>query len=135
MANYYASFRSNYFKVRDVAAFKAWIGRFASLEVFEDEDNKGLYGFGSMDEGIPSGVTGPAPEYDWIEVDFINELYPHLAEGEVAIIQECGSEKLRYLIGFSGVVDWLGNYKEFNIDAAYRWANKKYGKEISRCEY
>jgi len=38
MANYYATARSNYFKVKDADAFKAWCLR-SSLEVLEGKEN------------------------------------------------------------------------------------------------
>ena len=134
MANYYASFRSNYFKVKDIEKFKVWLSGFYGLELFESGEIDYAFGFGSMDAGLPSGRHDEELD-DFVEIDFIDELSKHLAEGEVAIVQECGSEKLRYLIGYSVVVDWQGKQKTFNIDAAYSWATKKYGKPVSRCEY
>lgn len=52
----------------------------------------------------PDGVSWPSwrfteEEEDEIEVDFPSELAEHLAPGEVAILEEVGSEKLRYLFG------------------------------------
>ena len=132
MANYYASFRSNYFKVKDIADFKTWVDSF-NIEFYDKDE--GLVAVGSMDSGLPMGKTGPAPEYEYVDVEFLDELSKHLVDGEVAIVQEAGSEKLRYIVAYSVAVDSKGNQKWFNIDEVYNWADKEYGKEISRCQY
>jgi hypothetical protein len=132
MANYYASCLSNFFKVKDLEKFKNWISKFDSLETFSKK-NEEYIAFGSTESGIPDYMMSEDGE-DSTEVEFITELSKHLSEGEVAIVQEIGNEKLRYFVGFSVVIDWQGNAKYFDISDAFVWANKKYGRDISRCE-
>jgi len=133
MANYYATVRSNYFKVKDADKFKSWIDRLG-LELFENKD--GVFGFGSMDEGLPTCVLREDGEYD--DVDVVEDISEYLAEGEVAIIQEIGSEKLRYLVGYAVAIDWKNEKKWVNLCDIYDIVGEKYGKwgkDISRCEY
>ena len=88
MANYYEQSRSNYFKVKDRAAFQAFLERFGeAVELIEDEKDKDRVGFLAQ-EGIPSEwvVTDADGMEESVEVDFLAELAKHLARHEVAVI-------------------------------------------------
>jgi hypothetical protein len=111
MANYEAKMRSSYFKVKDPEEFKKWIASF-DLEVWERSD--GLFAFGG-DTSIPDYIEDLESE-ETIDIDFAGELSTHLEEGWVAIIQEIGSEKLRYLNGYACAVNWMGTFRSVNID-------------------
>jgi len=132
MSTYYGSCLSNFFKVKDLEKFEEWISKFPELETFGGETKEHI-AFGSTQSGIPDYMMSEDGE-DSTEVEFITELSKHLREGEVAIVQEIGNEKLLYFRGFSVVIDWQGNSKYFSISDAYEWANEKYGRDISRCE-
>jgi len=138
MSTYYGSCLSNFFKVKDLEKFEEWISKFPELETFGPElgavegETKDYVAFGSTEIGIPEYM--PTEDGEDIEVDFISDLYKHLQEGEVAIVQEIGNEKLLYFTGYSLVIDWQGNTKYFSIADAYDWANEKYGREICRCD-
>lgn len=54
------------------------------------------------------------------EVDLVAEISSHLADGEVAILQEVGAEKLRYLTGYSIAVNSLGQTFSVDIDDIYQ---------------
>lgn len=140
MAQYIARFRTNYFKVKDEAAFRNWVESLISdgeLSVLEDGD--GAFGVGGFcttpydrtvtDEDIvvalsqnPS-VTHDSPKdtlcyYDLFQssIDFAQELSEHLADGEVAVVQEVGWEKLD-LRGFAYAINHRGEvFAEVNIN-------------------
>lgn len=127
MANYSSSSRSNYFRVKDRAAFDAWAAK-RDLEVFPEQD--GLLGFG---DNTGEGFQSFDPETDE-EVDILTELSAHLADGSVAIIMSAGSENLRYVSGFAEAINSKGERKLITLDQIYELA-KGLGTEITRAEY
>jgi hypothetical protein len=134
MANYYGSSRSNYFKVKDNGKFEEFIDSM-SLELIED--NVGRVGFLVNDEsgGIPYERYDEETD-DYVEVDFDKELASHLQEDQVAIYQEVGAEKLRYLTGYSVAVNSKGEKATVSINDIYNIAEKELGgKDITLCEY
>ena len=132
MANYYASTRSNYFHVKDAAAFRAWASS-RNLEVWMEDDRFAV----SADTGDCYGW----PAYDGEaeqEIDFEQELSDHLVEGEVAILLEIGRENLRYLIGYAVAVNASGDTTHVNINEIYEKAAAEFGvpaDRISVAEY
>lgn len=94
--------RTNYFRVVDVEAFKAWIKSGWVGEQLEVVDGV---------EGDRVGKVCLLAEFGWPEtiydeeneeyVDLLPYLQPHIAEGEIVIVIESGNEKLRYCYGKS----------------------------------
>lgn len=132
MANYYATSRTNTFRVKDPKAFKAWAEKIG-IKVHERADASGFVLFpNDMDD------CGTFPSYDSDaedEIDFANQLSAHLAEGSVAVIVEAGAEKLRYVHGHAIAVDCRGRQVCVALDDIYTLATKEFGGEISRAEY
>jgi hypothetical protein len=129
MANYYGYSRSNYFKVKNKEKFKEFLNQFNGFEYIEDD--KGLSGwlidteYGGHDTTIYDEETE-----DYIEdINFEDELSKHLKKGQVAIYQEIGYEKLRYLTGYSVAVNWEGKVETVGIDDIYNIANTVLGGE------
>ena len=138
MANYYSSARTNYFRVKDVDAFNKWIKQFSGLEtiVHETEGTVGVL----FEDGVPfcrweteKDADGNEHDVD-VEVDFMEELALHLADNEVAILQEAGAEKLRYINGYAIAVNNKGERRQISIDKIYDLA-KELGSNITRAEY
>jgi len=135
MANYYANSRSNYFKVKDNEKFKDFIESMEGLEFIYD--NVGRVGFLVDSE---SGSI-PCERYDeendeYVDIDFDQELAQHLQDDQVAIYQEVGAEKLRYLVGYSVAVNSKGEVATVNINDIYRIAQEELGgQDITTCEY
>ena len=118
MANYYASSRSNYFKVKDVDAFKKFCNKWG-VEYIEHvteysrkegvpDKTDGLVGFlgSDGDDGaLPSSAmltdADTGEEKELTQDDFFYELSTHLEKGQVAILMEAGAEKLRYINGWA----------------------------------
>lgn len=118
MANYIASARSNYFRVKDREAFDEW-AESRSLGVREKDE--GLVSIYSED---PDGGGWPSCAWDEdgepIDVDFFNELPAHLPDGEVAILMEAGAEKLRYICGHAHAITSDGVILRVSLSDIYR---------------
>jgi len=139
MANYYEQSRSSYFKVKDKAAFQAFLDRFCgAVEMIEDEKDKNRVGF-LAPEGIPSewGVADADGMEESVEVDFVGELAGHLADHEVLIIVGNGYEKMRYLTGFAVAINNKGERRQVTVEDIYELAKQltKRPKRITRAEY
>jgi hypothetical protein len=138
MATYFSTARTNYFRVKDVDAFNKWIEQFSGLETIVQEA-QGTVGI-LFDDGVPNerwetekDADGNEHDVD-VEVDFMEELALHLADNEVAILQESGAEKLRYVNGYSIAVNNKGERREISINNIYDLA-KELGTNITRAEY
>lgn len=105
MANYEAYVRSNYFRVKNEAAFRQW-AEGLRLDVPVDEkmpDGEQRFAIYSNDVGGWPQWREPERDEAGDEVDFVAELQDHLADDDVAILLEVGHEKLRYLGGSAQV--------------------------------
>lgn len=109
MANYYATIRTNYFSVKDEAAFRELIQSVIAEDevyIFEEPQSDGSKKFGFGCYGTISGIYVDSdddrfePDID----DFWNALQKLVCEDDAIIITELGSEKLRYLVGGSTVI-------------------------------
>lgn len=138
MANYYCTARTNYFRVKDADAFNKWIEQFSGLEtiVHETEGTVGVL----FDDGVPNcrwetekDTDGNENDVD-VEVDFMDELAEHLADNEVAILQEAGAEKLRFINGYAIAINNKKETKQINLDDIYALA-KELGSNITKAEY
>lgn len=108
MANYQPTWRSNYFRVRDRAAFDAWISAYDSDIIVETRSRDGheeiaLLQHPDSENGIPVFLPNPDGDVmeDVMEVNFPAELAEHLAADSVAILQEVGHERVRYVYGYA----------------------------------
>lgn len=115
MANYYGTSRSNYFKVKDTEAFIAEMSEL-NVEVWNDRDDErvGIY----VEDGDSN--TWPNDKYneetqDYDDIEMTKVVAGHLVEGEVAILEEIGAEKLRYLCGYALAVNSKGETREVSL--------------------
>lgn len=143
MANWYGTSRSNYFRVKDRAAFDAWLKtvpdiRVSEADASEDPGREGKIGLFS------SGEYGdfPASRYDEdkdddLPLDLLAELALHLADGEVAVLMTVGAEKERYVTGWAWAVDSKGATVQLSLDDIYDLAKKSLltGGEIDLATY
>ena len=136
MANWYGTSRSNYFRVKDEKAFTAFVGSL-SLDHWTNKD--GLHAVapdGANDGYWPSQIWHEDEDgEDYKDIDFVDELAPHLADGEVAVLMTAGSEKLRYVTGCAVAVKNDGSYVSIDIDDIYNLAFLKWGIEPTRAMY
>lgn len=129
MATYFGTARTNYFHVKDKLAFDAFIENFYGIDVVtKDGDSTGFIAL-LFEDGPPS--WDPDTED---EIDFMDELAPHLADGSVAIMMEAGAEKLRYVNGYAIAINNKGERKDISLNAIYDLA-KELGTEVTLAEY
>jgi hypothetical protein len=134
MSDYYAKCRSNYFKVKDEDSFREWIGDY-DVEIFTDTKNGDqLFGFISCD-GFGCIPVIWEDEETGEERSILDEISEYLADGETVVIQEVGSEKMRYFCGIAIAIHSSGKFVNLNLRDIYQIATEKFGGEISECEY
>ena len=140
MANYYATARSNYFAVKDETAFRKWAARIG-LNIMEpdhhDKVAEGVPRFGitpgDEDNGGWPNLLHNAETDDYDDIDVPGQLSVHLADDEVAILMEAGSEKLRYVSGSAVAVNNKGETASVNLGSIYRTA-RRLGKNLTLAE-
>ena len=142
MANYYATARSNYFAVKDETAFREWADR-TGLDILEPchrgKVSDGIRRFGITPKGDGDSGSWPTDIVDeeaddCVDIDLADELSKHLVAGEVAVLMEIGSEKLRYVSGFAVAVNHKGRCVRLDLDSIYAKASRL-GGNITRAEY
>lgn len=111
MANYYGNTRTNYFHVKDEAAFREFMGKVVGdedgIELWIRQDAQGntLFGFGVY--GCISGIPVPVLDENGEDTGdtendydaFISGLQQHVAEDDAIVIFEAGHQKLCYVGG------------------------------------
>lgn len=142
MANWIGSSRSNYFLVKDLAAFKAMVeSQISELEVSGPEqsgERQGkvclLISKGSDSGALPNTRWDDEKDED-VEIDLPSLIAPHLVEGEIVVLQEIGAEKLRYLTGYSIAFDHTGERVEVSLRDIYALAMAKFGRAPDEASY
>ena len=133
MANYYASARSNYFKVKDAGAFKEWVGSIPDLGVWEKDGMFAIYDNGGDSCGWPSWIVND--EGEDVEIDLAGELAQHPTEDSIAVLIEVGAEKLRYLCGYAVAVNHKGECEDLNLNRIYDLALERWGIAPTEATY
>jgi hypothetical protein len=141
MANYYATSRSNYFAVKDETAFHQWAATLdlrILLPAHSDKTADGIRRFAITpddrdDGGWPSSQLNPETD-QYEDIDLTRQLSVHLADEEVAVLFEVGSEKLRYLTGHAVEVNNKGKTRCLYLADIYKSA-RKLGTNVTRAEY
>lgn len=128
MADYIPTMRSNYFRVKDPEEFKKMCNKFGLEVIQKSYDDIQHYGFLGY-YGIPDYNTDKDEE-----IVFVDILSEHLLDDSVAIIQEIGYEKMRYLCGYAVAINSKGDLEEVSIDDIYKKA-ERLGKDITECAY
>lgn len=137
MANYVGYARSNRFRVRDETAFLDRAEALPAVVARREDGNPERFALlvEEEDDGRPNWryheETG-----DEEEMDLHAELAGHLAEGEVAVLQEVGAEKLRYLVGYAVAVNHRGEKLAVSLDDVYeRVRAAGWGSDVSTATY
>lgn len=141
MADYECVIRSNYFRVKDPEAFKAFMSHVygsAPLECWEEKDKDGslVFGFGLYGD-IYGYNAADGDDEDGDYEAFLDELQHHVAEDDAIIILECGNEKLCYVIGSAVVITSTQvDYLDITTLATTRAAELLKNFEwITQCDY
>lgn len=138
MANYAGYARSNYFRVRDTAEFLGWVETLPGVVARRDDGDQERFVLLVEDadgSGWPNWRYYEEVE-DEEEIDLFAELAEQLAEGEVAVLQEIGAEKLRYLVGYAVAVNHRGETLSVSIDEVYQKVQEAgWGDHVSTATY
>lgn len=140
MANYTAVARSNYFEVRDKETFIAWVSTLPGVVAETERSEDGGERFVLL---CADGDCGGWPSFrmyddgrDDEEIDLPAELAEHLAEGSVAVLEEAGSEKLRYIVGYAIAVNHEGEVLSVSLRDIYgKIEDAGWGRDVSRASY
>ena len=147
MANYEGTWRSNYFRVKDVAAFKKAIAYIAGVKVLEDRPAYGAQSPGPYVVLLPddSSDSQDFPEIYLEEesdepqdIDWHSIFEEHLQEDSIVVIMCCGHEKLSCLYGTAVAYDHSGRNISLDLNHIYRMIEERWGAgyfEVTRCEY
>jgi hypothetical protein len=140
--DYSAIARSNYFKVKDHAAFLEFCSKY-DLDPWTHKvkDNNGLdvelVGFGANQSGgWDQQAVDPITDED-LQGDIESDLAKLLDEDEVAILMHAGNEGKRYVSGYAVAINSKGKRKEIVLSDIYDKAKKltKDPNKITLCEY
>ncbi|NLF19586.1 MAG: hypothetical protein GX595_20340 [Lentisphaerae bacterium] len=132
MADWTGVSRTNFFRVKDGAAFEqAMSGHAVDLWKKEPEGEGTLYGLGA---GSNEGYW-PDWNDDGDEIDFPAIVAEHLADGEIVVFVSAGYEKHRYVTGHAIALDNTGKTVEVDIGDIYARAKETFGIEPSPAEY
>lgn len=132
MANYYASARTNWFRVRSRESFLTWTHTVPEISVQERDGRYAL--FADTEYGWPSERWN-SDAGEGAELDLGTELKAHLATGEVAIFMEVGNEKLRYLNGFAFAIRADGERLSLSLDDIYDLVKREWNIEPTQACY
>lgn len=138
MANYYSSIRSNYFRVKDREKFEEFLALLPGIMLITDGEKVGFYE--NYGEGLPSfyivetELANGDIESEEKEFDLVRDIGEHLADDEVCIVMEVGSEKMRYLNGWAIAFNNKGEEETVDLGSIYT-LGKRLGKNITECSY
>lgn len=126
MANYIASARSNYFRVKDRAAFIEELPTSEATVYFQE-----IEGTEHCCILFENGISYWACDEDdeELNIDWAGFFSKHLAEDSVVIFMEAGTEKLRYINGYALAYNAKGEQLSISIDGIYELVTKEWGRK------
>jgi hypothetical protein len=131
--DYTGTGRTNYVTIIDVDGLKNSIAPF-SIEIHEDGERKGMYAFfDTFDQGWPD--HGRDTVGNDIELDIGQMIMPFVAEGEVLVMMDCGSEGHRYVGGWAQA--WLrrgdtSDMVAIGLHSIYELASHRFGISVDQ---
>lgn len=140
MANWYGTARSNYFKVRDLEAFKEEFGDMC--RIVERDGMVAVFPDDTTDDGsFPSTrlvvvESGDEETEDYEDFDFVEAVSEHLTEDSIAVFMCAGAEKQRYISGWAVAIDHKGEREELVLRDIHRLAAKRWPySTVTDCSY
>ena len=137
MANYYGQARTNYFQVKDLNAWRQELTGYP-VELIEQKLDDGTIKVGFMDandDGAGLDWQLYDEEGNETEIDWTDLLARHLADNEVAIIMEVGSEKYRYLSGWAMAVNNKKETREISLAKDIYTLAQELGENVTGATY
>jgi hypothetical protein len=132
MADYNASARSNYFQVKNPDALRRELDGL-EIEVLTNDaqDPRRVVLLCRSDHGCWPSSRYDEKTDDDVEIDLPTILAKHLTDGQVAVLMECGAEKLRFIVGLAVAVNNRGEQVCVSLDDIYERA-KHLGEHLDR---
>lgn len=134
MANYTATARTNYFKVRDLEALEEALEPF-EIQVVRNTEQPDLVALLCQDS---DGAGWPSYYYDDnddnVDVEIPQLVAEHLEPGHVAVFIEAGAEKLRYVTGHAIALNHEGDTRQISLSDIYAMAGEL-GEHVTSAEY
>jgi hypothetical protein len=124
MANWCGTSRSNYFRVKDEAAFREW-AMSLNIGIFQNDQDAAMF---AAHPGEHRG-DGSWPSYDYEEreeIHFVNQLSAHLAEGQIAVLMAAGAENLHHITGDAVAVNPEGQVVNISLNDIYVKAARRF---------
>lgn len=120
--NFYETARSNYFAVKDSAAFQYELERVPGIMAKEQD---GLWCL-LMDEGVPAWIESEDgdPFSEDGSFDLQEFLAGHLVDGHVAVVMASGYEGMRYVSGYAFAVNSIGEARWVSLSDIYALAEE-----------
>lgn len=135
MANYYGSARSNYFKIKDRAAFEKAMENFQVTIVAASDDPELITLLSDeADGGGWANTYYDESKDDYVDFEIENEVAPHLQDDWVAVFMEAGAEKLRYINAYAVAINNQGQVVRLDLSDVYDMA-RSLGKHITDAAY
>jgi hypothetical protein len=136
MSNFCGTARTNYFRVKDLDKFKEFVSSIScELIIYDNDENKVGFYSNDCDTGcFPSSIYNEETD-DLDDLNIVETVSKHLAEGEIAVFMEAGAEKCRYISGWATAVNDKGERVDISLMDIYDWAEKKFGKKPTFAEY
>lgn len=141
MSSWVGTARSNYFRVKNIEAFKAAIATATAGEVNVDESETRMGAvalFSQTEYGDwPSSVYDEKKD-EYVDANIEETVIGHLKDGEVAVFKEAGAEKMRYVTGRAVAVNNKGKRVVVDISDIYRLAARRFKvpqKRITLAQY
>jgi hypothetical protein len=138
MANDLGAARSNYFHVRDADAFRAALSAAsADLGVWVHGDGADPHFLAIYSEDADTGCW-PSGHYDeqddWVELDLVELIAPHVIDTDVVVLMEAGFQKLRYVFGNAVAFNHTGDTRQVNLNSIYD-LGRELGEHVTYAEY
>lgn len=145
MANWYGAARSNYVKIVDREGLERALEPF-DIEWWNDQEGKTAFSCSATSNGGWPSVgyvivdTEDMEEEMEEEVEFCFQTHvvPYMADGEVLVVMEAGSEKLRYITGAACAFTKGEDPLYLDLSDIYRKASEEWDistADISKASY
>lgn len=133
MSNWQGTARSNYVRIKDMTALLLAL---EGWDIRTESDLEGRVAFFSLDGdtgGWPCRYNEETEDYD--SFDAVEQICPHMAEGEILVMMEAGAEKWRYITGQAIAYNHQGEYVSVELSDIYARARVRFGGNPTKARY
>lgn len=122
--------RTNYVLVKDIEALRVALPEDLDIEVTEGQMPEVVGKVALiMENGLPTSFYNEETEEDE-DFDVVDLLAEHLVAGQIAVFQQVGNDKMRYLTGHATAVTHTGERVEVSLDDIYTRAAEAFQTDL-----